>query len=351
MLTVPVLAELVYRSGSDDVFSSWAGWVTYSPLHFFWAAQEAVYVFFVLSGLVLTLPVLKSSRYPWREYYPKRIVRLYAPVVAAVAFGVILVLLAPRTDSEGLGPWLEDRPTAPTPLWIFRDLSLVAGPSRLISPLWSLQWEVLFSLLLPAYIVLAARKRSLVKWKLCALLAVVSIGSLTDQPALIYLPMFGIGALMAVHMDALKELARGISSAFWWGILVAGIILTTARWTLPLVVTNDVGVKISVIPAFLGCTILVAIAAFWQPARTMLETPVAQWLGRVSFSLYLTHEPIIIALGFAFNDLHPSLVFLLGIPLSLIVAWGFFKYVESPSHSWAQRIGLMFRSKSRESVS
>lgn len=66
-----------------------AAWIVRSPLHLFWAGNEAVYVFFILSGLVLTLPAVRRGRMRWKPYYPSRLLRLYIPVVASVVLAVV----------------------------------------------------------------------------------------------------------------------------------------------------------------------------------------------------------------------------------------------------------------------
>src|SRR3954470_23660048 len=81
-LTVPALAAQMF--GPDNSSPAW--WLAWTPAYLLWAGREAVLVFFVLSGFVLSLPRLsggKSGR--WASYYRKRMVRLYVPVVAAVA--------------------------------------------------------------------------------------------------------------------------------------------------------------------------------------------------------------------------------------------------------------------------
>lgn len=51
--------------------------------------EEAVLIFFVLSGFVLALPAtLKAVR--WRVYYVKRLVRLYVPVWGSLVVAVVL---------------------------------------------------------------------------------------------------------------------------------------------------------------------------------------------------------------------------------------------------------------------
>lgn len=76
-----------------------AWWFTYTPLHVVWAGSEAVMVFFVLSGFVLTrsCEAVYSS---WRAYYPSRLLRLYLPVVAALLFAAAMVMLIPRVASR-----------------------------------------------------------------------------------------------------------------------------------------------------------------------------------------------------------------------------------------------------------
>ena len=87
LLTAPVLASAYYGGSVSDASDpvSWA--LTYTPLHLIWAGTEAVYLFFVLSGVVLTFPVLRSRSFSWLAYYPSRLLRLYGPIVFAVLLG------------------------------------------------------------------------------------------------------------------------------------------------------------------------------------------------------------------------------------------------------------------------
>jgi len=52
-LISPQLAAAVDSNGTGP-FESWVWWVTFTPVHLLWAGQEAVIVFFILSGFVLT---------------------------------------------------------------------------------------------------------------------------------------------------------------------------------------------------------------------------------------------------------------------------------------------------------
>jgi peptidoglycan/LPS O-acetylase OafA/YrhL len=85
----------------------------------------------------------------------------------------------------------------------------------------------------------------------------------------------------------------------------------------------------------------VLCAIVFRPARSGLSTRAPQWLGKVSFSLYLTHLPILVALVYLFGDQNWGLVAAVGIPVSVAVAWLFNRFVEAPSHRLAKRVGRL----------
>jgi peptidoglycan/LPS O-acetylase OafA/YrhL len=87
-----------------------------------------------------------------------------------------------------------------------------------------------------------------------------------------------------------------------------------------------------------GAAGLVLCAIVFRPVRVGLSTRVPQWLGRVSFSLYLTHLPILVALVYLFGDRNWPLVATVGIPISLGMAFVFYRFVEAPSHRLSKRL-------------
>ena len=91
---------------------------------------------------------------------------------------------------------------------VLKDGLLMLNASTINTPLWSLKWEVAFSLLLPAYVLIALRWRRFwhVKIGLALLLAVV--GALQDVDWLSYLPIFAIGAVLGAERERIRELTR-----------------------------------------------------------------------------------------------------------------------------------------------
>ncbi len=146
LLCVPALAE-PYYGGTPSTAADPVAWLlTWTPLHVVWAGGEAVFVFFVLSGYVLMR--WQQRGFTLGSYYPQRLARLYLPVFAAVALGCLVLAVTPLSPDPALGDWL---PRHADLSWTgaAKDAVLVLGPGGLIPPLWSLQFEVLYSLVAP----------------------------------------------------------------------------------------------------------------------------------------------------------------------------------------------------------
>ncbi|MGO3885577.1 MAG: acyltransferase family protein, partial [Mycetocola sp.] len=326
------LIVLPVATGSSGFF--W--WLfTQSPLSILFAGHESVIVFFVLSGLVVTLPLMKPSS-DLVAYYPSRVLRLYLPVWAALALAAALVLLVPR-DISTVDPdsWLAttNALTVNGPD-LLRQASLTSAQYDLSNPLWSLRWEMLYSLLAPLFM-LAARACQRWAWAAgAAAIGVVFAGHLLNNSYLIYLPPFFLGALIAVSLPSILALRdRGPQTLRWTGALVLSIALLMASSFLSRVVEEEsfpASILSSLIP--IGASGVVLCVLGWAGASRFLERRAPQWLGRISFSLYLIHVPILVTLTFAIGDAHWVLITLIGIPLCLVAGALFERWVERPSH-------------------
>ncbi|MFS0868181.1 acyltransferase family protein [Microbacterium sp. 179-B 1A2 NHS] len=341
LLTVPALAAGYYDRVTRDPL---AWMLSYTPLHTFWAGREAVYLFFVLSGMVLVLPVLRKGReFLWLSYYPRRVLRLYLPVAAAVLFGFALSVLVTRYQAEGLGAWMNNRNVEYTLEGLFRDVLLVFGPSWVITPLWSLRWEVFFSLLLPVFVLLAATLRRMWWAKMAAVFALLIVGSLTGSSYLFLLPIFAIGALLIAEWERIGEAASRLDARPWRWPAFIGVasVLTTSTWLLAGAGDAAFARAIGWVP-ILGVTLFVIVAGYHAPSVRLLESRLAQWLGMISFALYLVHEPLIIAARFLTFPLSPLVGIAVSVPLAFLIAWVFAHFVEQPAHRLAKAAGMGF---------
>ncbi|PPF43579.1 acyltransferase [Pseudoclavibacter sp. AY1F1] len=339
-LTYPSLAAPYY---AQPVEGPLAFALTYTPLHLLRDGRMAVYIFFVLSGLVLALPVLARGRaYPWLAYYPQRLIRLYLPVWAAVALGVALIALVPRGAEMG-SIWLESAPDTFGATQIALDLTLVAGVGGVVSPLWTLRWEVLFSLLLPVYMFLATKFRR--QWWALALasLILIGVGFRLDNEYLSILPMFMLGVASAAGLDDIRRSGEALKPRWRGLLLICAALLLVSPWLAQLVSVPGGLVGHLRVAVAAGAMLTVWCAICVPSFGNLLKARPFQWLGAISFSLYLIHEPIVIASAFWFGAENLILAGVVSCFSSLLLASVFLRFVERPSHRLALLVGRLLK--------
>jgi peptidoglycan/LPS O-acetylase OafA/YrhL len=86
----------------------------------------------------------------------------------------------------------------------------------------------------------------------------------------------------------------------------------------------------------LGAVGIVVCAGADTRLRALLERRVPQFLGRISFSLYLVHLPVLATLAYLVGDWNWPVVAVVGIPLAVLAGWGFFRLVEQRLHRVAR---------------
>jgi peptidoglycan/LPS O-acetylase OafA/YrhL len=354
LASVPQLAYVYDGAPSPRGALVWL--LTYTPLHVVWAGPEAVVVFFVLSGFVLSLPVVRGRRLRPGSYYPSRFLRLYVPVWAALALAAALHATVARHAVAGASWWLNAH-AVPLQVRAMRlDAALMpgAGDWGFTTVLWSLRWEVLFSLLLPLLLLAPLHRRawSLGAALLCCLALLWAGGSLGGIPVvagsggallgsspgeyLLELPPFVLGVLLAFQHEQIERLAaslrersaRNIAAQLALGVTCIGGL--SANWWLP-------GAQSQAALVAVGACLAVLAALTLRSLGGLLESGPMQWTGKRSYSLYLVHEPLVVALAFALGGRpSPVLFALLVTPLALGAAAAFCACVESPSHRLAR---------------
>jgi peptidoglycan/LPS O-acetylase OafA/YrhL len=282
---------------------AWPGYpVDHAP---FWAAgfiygRFAVIVFIALSGFSLGLGPARSG---WRfdsiaAFARRRAWRILPPYWAALAFSLLMtwfVLAQP-------GWQIPDGRSVVVYGLLLQDVIPVAIPNRAF---WSIAVEAQLYVLLPALLLLVRRAGPPAMVAVVAAV-VLPVGLLAPHVALLNLALIGLTPDLAV-LFAVGVLAAGIVSAsdrirsLPWSALalcasvpvVALIAAEGATWTI----RNLFWVDLAWAPA-IGC-LLVAVATS-RPRRLvrLLDTPPLRGLGSFSYSLYLTHAPIVIAVAY-----------------------------------------------------
>jgi peptidoglycan/LPS O-acetylase OafA/YrhL len=342
LLASPAIANAV---GYPAVGSTrW--WLEFTPLKLFTAGPEAVLIFFVLSGMVIVLPVIRKDGFDWLGYYPRRFVRLYLPVLVSVLFAAALILSHPQVLGAEVSAWLGSYSVPSLSLsQVFASLDILATANELNNPLWTLRWEMLFSLALPIYVVLAVRTAK--HWVVggLATAVIVWVGFMTGTGYLQVLPVFYVGALIAVHSDSLRQWAASRSESKWsWLVgsaaLVGGALMLIASRLLDPALNSVFGLNaLAQVVTLAGATTLVLVSFLWRPAQSVLTIAPMRWLGRVSFSLYLVHVPILIAVANVFGPGQWVPTVAVTLPIALVLAELFYRFVELPAHKLSKRVG------------
>ena len=336
--------SLVARPALEQQNGVWE-WLTQSPAKILTAGTEAVLVFFVLSGLVVALPALQG-RLNWLSYYPTRLLRLYLPVAASLVLAAGFLLLVPHSGTQAApGSWLLERNADSAPLsLLLNEATLLPATYTLNNVLWSLRWEVLFSLLLPVFVVAARAAASRVWLAVIASTASMVLGRVLEIDALVYLPTFFLGTLMAANLDRLRAWGETASArrggVLWLGVGVASSGLLIAGWLArPLAPAGSAPSAVLWGLASLGAAGLIVVSLLSPWCRAVLESAVPRWLGRMSFSIYLVHIPVLAAAGFLIGDERWWLVSAVAVPATVVVAVLFHVAVEKPAHVLARRVG------------
>jgi peptidoglycan/LPS O-acetylase OafA/YrhL len=303
-----------------------------TPLHLLVAGPEAVFVFFVLSGFVLSRPWLAGYAPALRDYYPRRLLRLLPPVWGALLLAAALYLLVPAATVGG-SAWVRGlQGPPPARAVLVGDVPLLGVVTTLDPPLWSLHYEMLFLLLLPALGACLPAVRRLAGLLAAGCLLVIWFGRTAQLGTLTYLPMLALGVALAAREARLPARPGGVRTLL---PAAAGLLLLSAGWgwwPAPVGTLWWDGARVAAQAAGAGCLV---VAACSLPAdRRWL-----QWLGRRSYSLYLVHVPLLLAAQRLAPTGNAAVSLLTVLPLSLLVAEGFHRAVEAPATALARRWG------------
>lgn len=115
--------------------------------------------------------------------------------------------------------------------------------------------------------------------------------------------------------------------------------MTTYRFTDSFGPSFLMATRVLVALAVVGCMGIVFVAIGWPEANRILNSSWIQWMGRVSFGLYLIHVPLLVTLAYAFGWENRGWALFIGIPASLVSAHFFTRWVEQPTHRLARRFG------------
>lgn len=349
MLTQPFYWNLYFGpSPGPKTQSEWI--ISNTPIRLLWAGDKAVILFFVLSGFVLSLPWTNGRSRTYKSFFIARICRIYLPYCAAMLVaGALAVTLGGKAIS-GASDWINKfawtsgifPPTLPSvALMLGNDYS-----TWIDNPTWTLVWEMRVSLLFPLLVIPVVRyglKGAIAVaiglwaafvWGNSIEAVIPSAGSMLGTPhkTFFYAGYFLLGIVLAVKRREITNLTSRGNGMVALALVFAGLAIWFVNWTVYRDAIKGIGA------AFL----LIAAISKGAPQSWLMTAP-AQWLGRVSYSLYLIHVPIILVGEYL---LYPRLshyeIVAIAIPIALVAAEFFHRTIERP----AQELGRSFANRS-----
>ena len=283
-----------------------------------------VELFFVISGYVITSSCL---RYSPREFAGRRFWRLY-PVFAL--FTVLYFVLNLMTHYE---------PTKLGVHYLLLDLTflnLFAGTSALTPNAWSITYEVWYYI--STYGLLWFLLRSTSSWRVIGAILFMTLAAY--MLAAYDITIYFVGGALLYFIE--RRLRPSITPGATMGIAFAALVVMVAiAGTMDFPVTTYLEVPGRVLPAFalvLATLIFVHAILFGQGTlpRLLCTAPV-RFVGTISYTLYLAHPYVYIAMREMLRHLNVSqypwqvtLVpyLLVTISIALGISWVIHKLVE-----------------------
>ena len=277
--------------------------IVYPPLNLIWSGQSAVYVFFALSGFVLALMFMQHTAMSYAAFVAKRVCRIYLPYLAIVSLAMILMTVTAPHHLAELSEWYNSSWNRGVNLSLVVDHALMLGQQQynyVDNPVWSLVHEMRYSLIFPVIMWFVRRKQwavivtgsFVISVASMVMLNVKGYSSVVDSCQ--YLFLFVSGAALAIHRN---EVAARIMKAALPMRVCMGVTSLLMLSTRGLAFSQYWTVRRSAqIAPHIGATLLLICIIGSPQTQHFLKQKPLLWLGRVSYSLYLSHVVLLLTL-------------------------------------------------------
>lgn len=323
---VAVLAVLLFHFGVPGLGGGYVG----------------VDIFFVISGYLITSIIrselVETGGFRFGNFYARRVRRILpALIVTLLTTTVLAVLSLTPADLVAYGKSLLASALSVSNLLFWSESGYfdAASQTKPLLHTWSLSVEEQFYLLWPAFLFLCHRfgGRRGIAWGIVVAgaasflanhLAVAgqSVGFASD---LFFLPQFRVfefaigaaGCFIAARLPASRWLHEGM--------FAVGVALIV--YSIITLVEGDVFPYTNAIAPCLG-TLLVIASSRSHATALLLANPLAVWFGKISYSLYLTHWPVVVFVTQFMPHSPWAVQFSLMVVLSLLTAVALHHWVE-----------------------
>lgn len=329
-----VFAPLEHPGPVSAVFSS-----PFATL--FYNGQFPVFIFFVMSGYVLTLPYFQQTdavpvlqRRLWARY-----LRLNLPIIVAVALAWLAyksgsIHSATAAEISGSKVWLASfYPEGMRDLDALKEAafgSIVLGEATFLPPLWTLKVEFVGSLYILLFYLAKPARLTWIPLLLVSLLLYIIHGS----DSIYYLAIFAGSTLHRLRIERQAQIVLAAVGAYFGAFQY----MRTMYDFLPDPRIWDIKNFYNAIGAVCLCASV--LSGF---GHRLFTKPAVQFLGRISFSLYLLHFIVLSSLAtslyvhFPREPLYLFVCFASYLSVCVLSAWVFERWVDRPAISISRR--------------
>ena len=359
-LTQPAFCEFFFSTWQTPAATSFQYIMFHTPARIVWNGYEAVTLFYVLSGLVLALPWAERRPSTYGRFALKRICRIYLPYCAAILIAATFnLLLVQSSDVPGASRWVTQMNwTRPISLWTLFDHAVMYGHRNSVNGvIHSLIWEMRVSLLFPFLILPVVWFRwrgaigllaGLVTFVLAvqfgvghgfgphyALLSDMQSGGTAKiayelQWTAYYACFFIFGALIAFYLPQIRSKITQISQTGRIVLLICAVLMFQGHWSLVHSVQETVIAAASVL-------IIISAISGGVIEHVLLFRPLL-FVGRISYSLYLVHVPMILCLVALLHSAPLWLLLIVVPPSAILVGWLFDITISKPCAALGLRL-------------
>lgn len=307
------------------------------------AGQISVALFFMITGFLFIKILLNSStQIDWKALYIRRIFRIFPLYIAIVTTLILLALLetkfsdiSPKELVTGMARWL---------LLIGDTINNYEHTRNIIAGVdWTLKYEWLFYLSLPFLSILFRFKK--VTTFLCVSILIVSGETLQVSLLLwtfntLYFHLFLVGGIIAKLSN--HKLTININHPT--------ITITSLLSLVAIIFAFETAYGI---PQSILLTIFFTPIALGNHIFGILKTNAALFLGKISYSIYLTHGIILFILftvifpQIPYNTTEKRFMVLMPVisPIIIIISWASFSAIEKPMMEIGKNIANFTKQK------
>jgi peptidoglycan/LPS O-acetylase OafA/YrhL len=338
-----------------------------TPLHTIWAGNEAVLLFFVLSGFVLSIPFLNNKESNYFAFVVNRFCRIYIPYIIIMFLSSLLMMLfADYKNIDLLSETYNSRWDHPITFKAVEAYILMINydTTNVNGVVWTLYHEMRVSLFFPLIMVIIVKYN----WKKSLFILIASIiflfnilgllsnfftnGLLSDlifstRDTVYYTTFFIIGILLAKFQKQIKSLIKPMNIIKKVFLLLLSLSLINFRWMLLIYKFNNAILK-DIIPV-LGIVILFGLVLSCGKLDLFLAKSYFLFLGKISYSLYLVHIPVLMISSLYLSKIIPLKMAFLLIPfLSIPIAYLVNRFIEIPSIKLGKKLTKRLTNKSNK---